>query len=71
MRTNVAITDHCVDALRESIQCSGDLTPIPIILPYEGIRQIPDTAQVHTCRNFDVLKDLVYVRNTSDFMNKI
>lgn len=66
---NVMIIDHCIDALRELIQCGGDLTPIPIVWSDEVGRHVPDTAQLHTCRNFNKLKDLVYARNTSDFEN--
>ncbi|EHK24158.1 uncharacterized protein TRIVIDRAFT_148840, partial [Trichoderma virens Gv29-8] len=49
-------TDHCLDVLRESVQCHGDLTPIPYRPDKNSSYYYSDSIQVHTCRNFDVLR---------------
>jgi hypothetical protein len=45
---------HCIEQLRQSIQCHGDLTPL-LLRPFgEGENSLLiGTAQVHTCRNWD------------------
>jgi hypothetical protein len=67
--------DHCVDYLRQVIQCHGDLTPIaleripgvpalplPNPPPYK-----PNFAIQHTCRNFDKIYDFALQRNSSGY----
>ncbi|KAF2008378.1 hypothetical protein BU24DRAFT_326588, partial [Aaosphaeria arxii CBS 175.79] len=41
---------HCIEALRQNIMCTGDLTPLPLTY-INGI--MPDFEQPHTCRDFD------------------
>ena len=48
--------DHCVDQIRESLQCSADLTPIPTRW-YPGAGGFVVTDRVHTCRNFDKVQE--------------
>ncbi|KAJ6142743.1 hypothetical protein N7471_002196 [Penicillium samsonianum] len=47
--------DHCLDYLRQSIQCGADMTPV--VLYYEPAinMSLPNFEQVHTCRNWDKL----------------
>ncbi len=46
-------SDHCIEQLRQNIQCAGDLTPVPL-RPYgdPGKANQIGTPQVHTCRNW-------------------
>ena len=48
--------DHCIDALRQSIMCYGDLSPLNVKWSEAQHRPIFDVNAVHTCRNFDKLK---------------
>jgi hypothetical protein len=48
--------DHCIDHLRQSIMCAGDMTPMLVIAAQE--KEHVDTADYstrHRCRNFDKL----------------
>jgi len=47
--------DHCVETLRETIQCSGDLTPVPHVWSEKKQMYLADTMLEHTCRDFDAL----------------
>lgn len=50
----VELLDHCIEQLRQSIQCAGDLTPVPL-LPYgeEPNITLIGNPQLHTCRSWD------------------
>ncbi|KAL7952135.1 hypothetical protein V8C42DRAFT_350368 [Trichoderma barbatum] len=41
----------------ESVQCHGDLTPIPYRPDKNSSYYYSDSIQVHTCRNFDALRN--------------
>lgn len=45
-------TDHCLDYLRQSIQCAGDLTPLYYQYSEHRRRGFPVWGSKHTCRNF-------------------
>lgn len=48
---------HCLDILRQHVQCSGSTTLIPTRF-MDGIkRNYIDSDQVHTCRSFTFLRD--------------
>ena len=49
--------DHCIETLRETVQCNMDLTPVPHIWSKEKGMYLADTQLVHTCRNFDRLAE--------------
>lgn len=49
--------DHCLGILRQTVQCSGDISLIPDRY-FDGIKgPFIDFDQVHTCRNFDRLRE--------------
>jgi len=53
---------HCIDILRQTVQCYGDITPIPIRW-FDGIdRGFIDSDQVHTCRDFRKVREWVTER---------
>ena len=55
--TAIDVSDHCIDQLRQTIQCYGDRTPNHTRW-FDAIGQafvVTDT--VHTCRNFDALRE--------------
>ncbi|KAF3768640.1 hypothetical protein M406DRAFT_327065 [Cryphonectria parasitica EP155] len=61
-RNHLPHTEHCLDVLRQSIQCYGSTTLIPTKF-FEGRqRNYIDSDQVHVCRNFNYLRDFVTSR---------
>ncbi|CEJ55178.1 hypothetical protein PMG11_01449 [Penicillium brasilianum] len=48
--------DHCIDYLRQGIQCSADLTPLGYEWNEEYQVPFPLFKEKHTCRNFDKIK---------------
>ncbi|PVH73924.1 hypothetical protein DL98DRAFT_389913, partial [Cadophora sp. DSE1049] len=54
--------EHCLDIIRQSIQCSGSTTLIPTKF-MEGLHHnYIDSDQVHTCRSFTFLRDWMNTR---------
>ncbi|GIZ40867.1 hypothetical protein CKM354_000418900 [Cercospora kikuchii] len=55
--------DHCLDIVRQNIQCNSDLTLIPTRW-WDGMgkngRNFIDSDQVHTCRNFGKIREWAY-----------
>jgi hypothetical protein len=52
MRGNNDSAEHCIEQLRQTIQCAGDLTPV-LLRPYgekPNVNYI-GPPQTHTCRN--------------------
>ncbi|KAE8374156.1 hypothetical protein BDV26DRAFT_296218 [Aspergillus bertholletiae] len=47
--------DHCIETLRETIQCNMDMTPVPHIWAQHKQMYLANTELVHTCRDFDAL----------------
>lgn len=50
---NVLHIEHCLDFLRQLVQCTSDLTPIPLVYSKGAGLAIPDFEQTHTCRSFE------------------
>ncbi|KAG6856702.1 hypothetical protein H0H87_001491, partial [Tephrocybe sp. NHM501043] len=47
---------HCVNSLRQSLQCNADISPI-IWRKLENGRILPRFDIVHTCRDFDRIRE--------------
>ncbi|KAF2830159.1 hypothetical protein CC86DRAFT_368017 [Ophiobolus disseminans] len=54
---NVMHLEHCLDFLRQLIQCGSDLTPIPLVFSKGAGFAVPDFEQVHTCRAFEPIRE--------------
>lgn len=55
-------TYHCIDHLRQMVQCYGDVTIIPTKLrPGLGENYI-DSDRFHTCRDFSAIREWTYAR---------
>ena len=53
--------DHCLDIIRQAIQCHGDLTPIPTRRFADGEHDhFIDSNQKHECRNIWTLRKSSY-----------
>lgn len=62
-KVNIFHIEHCLDFLRQLVACSSDLTPIPLVYSKGAGFAIPDFEQVHTCRNFDSIRDWALKQN--------
>ncbi|KAK3191251.1 hypothetical protein K4F52_002841 [Lecanicillium sp. MT-2017a] len=52
--------DHCVETIRLSLMCYGDVTPVLFHdTPRDGMPRIPDLNVHQKCRNFDKIVDFV------------
>lgn len=56
------ISGHCINHLRQAIQCHADLTPMQ--WKRVGNKLILDTSPQHTCRNFDKIQAWASQRST-------
>ncbi|PYH83792.1 hypothetical protein BO82DRAFT_430608 [Aspergillus uvarum CBS 121591] len=45
--------DHCIETLRQEIQCAGDLTPVPKVWNEHAGQLLADIEATHTCRKFE------------------
>jgi len=55
--------DHCIDAIRLSLMCSGDMTLIPIRWSNNRGAPLHDFENLHTCRDYDSLRAWAVRRN--------
>lgn len=56
VETSVAHTAHCIDTIRQHIQCYGSTTLIPTQYREEANRPYIDSNQEHVCRDFSHLR---------------
>lgn len=62
------LTDHCVDALRQTLMCQSDVAPVSfhVNIPFNrGI--FPRLATTHTCRNFSKVQEWAKEHRAPDF----
>jgi hypothetical protein len=59
-------TGHCIDQIRQYIMCSGDITPIPTRYFSSRDRNYVDSDVVHTCRDFESLRQWISDRVRAD-----
>jgi hypothetical protein len=53
--------------LRQSVMCSSDVTPIPYAWYPKYQEVMPTTGIMHTCRDFDAIRDWTRERETFMF----
>ncbi|CAD6444122.1 62466dc7-c077-468d-ae7d-29e61eabbd18 [Sclerotinia trifoliorum] len=53
--------DHCIDTLRQMLQCAGDMTPVPKAYT-ESRLLLANTEMTHTCRKFENLLEWTQYR---------
>lgn len=61
--------DHCLDQLRQAIQCHGDLSPVPLY-HYNNETVGLGVGQVHTCRKWEPMRQWMDVRKQRDRQSK-
>ncbi|KAH6721311.1 hypothetical protein BKA61DRAFT_567908 [Leptodontidium sp. MPI-SDFR-AT-0119] len=60
--------DHCIDALRQTLMCHADISPIPFhvnVPKSSGI--FPRLATTHTCRNFTKIQEWSKEHSAGEF----
>lgn len=77
--TQAAHTAHCLDAIRQHVQCYGSTTLVPTKWRDGAERQYIDSNQEHVCRDFSYLRKFVrrrgvdgdlYVHRDKSLVNK-
>jgi thiamine kinase-like enzyme len=63
------LKDHCIDAIRQYIQCHVDLTPINLVWSKTKGGILPDFNQAHTCRSHREAHEWVLRRNIANYEN--
>lgn len=59
--------DHCIDALRQTIMCHGDVSVLPFHINPINQNLVPELATRHTCRNFEKIQDWARVRQADEY----
>lgn len=54
--------DHCLDQIRQSLMCFGDLSPAPFAA-WEGFHLSIAEGRTHTCRKWEGISDWVKIRD--------
>ena len=62
--------DHCLNSIRESLQCSSDITPNTWIWNEEKQMAAPRLDNMHMCRNFDKIREWAQARELTAPWNK-
>jgi hypothetical protein len=57
--------DHCLDQLRQAIQCHGDLSPVPLYHYNDDVIGL-GVGQTHTCRRWEHMREWMDVRKERD-----
>lgn len=64
VETSTAHTAHCLDVIRQHIQCYGSTTLIPTEYREDAHRPYIDSNQEHVCRDFSYLRQFTRRRST-------
>jgi len=59
--------DHCIDTLRQSIMCYGDMTPFLVTKQRNPAGWMNDFNGHHTCRNFTKLQEWTVAHGAEDW----
>jgi hypothetical protein len=54
--TNTEHVEHCIDALRQSLMCSADITPLPWMWVEEDQQAKVFAEVLHQCRDFSLIQ---------------
>ncbi|KAI1119893.1 hypothetical protein F5Y10DRAFT_259444 [Nemania abortiva] len=63
--------DHCIDYIRQSLQCSADMTSIAVDWNEARRRIVPNLEAVHTCRDFRHVQAWMLSGNRNAELHKI
>lgn len=57
LKLNHYLIDHCIDSIRQSLMCSGDITPVVYHIDPRGTGLFPKLQGTHICRNYDKITE--------------
>ncbi len=60
------IIDHCLNHIRQAIQCHGDMTPVTSIYMPSVNTMVGNFEQAHTCRDWSKVKAWLAERAAQD-----
>ncbi|KAE8157757.1 hypothetical protein BDV40DRAFT_292412 [Aspergillus tamarii] len=63
--------DHCIDSLRQSLMCASDITPLTWLWDEEKQKFLPMANIMHTCRDFDLVREWVAQHRVEHFDPKV
>ncbi|KUI54253.1 hypothetical protein VP1G_01687 [Cytospora mali] len=58
--------DHCIDSIRQSLMCSGDITPVVYHIDPRGHGIFPKLQGTHVCRKWDKIVEWAKEHDGSD-----
>ncbi|KAJ5772116.1 hypothetical protein N7520_002645 [Penicillium odoratum] len=61
--------DHCIDSLRQTLMCNGDISLVTVDWIEARNRTVPDLDNLHTCRNFSKLQEWALRHNAEEHPN--
>ncbi|CRG92233.1 Cell surface glycoprotein 1 [Talaromyces islandicus] len=64
---NMNHVDHCIDSMRQSFMCSSDISPIPWEWYEEKHRAIGLPNALHTCRDFNAIREWAIEHEAKNF----
>lgn len=47
--------DHCIDIIRQGLQCNADITPLSFVWSSGRNRSLEAANVIHTCTDFDAI----------------
>ncbi|QUC23351.1 uncharacterized protein UV8b_07592 [Ustilaginoidea virens] len=48
--------DHCIDTIRQSLQCNADVTPVTFVWSRGRNRALEEARVIHTCVDFEAIR---------------
>ncbi|KAK4553050.1 hypothetical protein LTR86_009974 [Recurvomyces mirabilis] len=60
--------DHCIDYIRQTIECRSDLTPMKLYYSEAAGRMMVDFEDNHTCRDFEAVKDWAWQHRATEIV---
>jgi hypothetical protein len=63
--------EHCIDALRQSLMCSADITPLPWTWVEEDNESKEVATVAHTCRDFEKIRGWAMENKIKHFDRKV
>jgi hypothetical protein len=61
--------DHCIDSIRQSLMCSSDISAISWSWSEDENRAKKDVTTIHTCRDFEAIKEWA-IQNRAEYFTR-
>jgi hypothetical protein len=58
--------DHCIDYIRQVIECRSDLTPLKLYYSEPAGRMMVDFEGDRTCKDFDAVRDWAWQHRATE-----